>query len=229
MQADQYLLSSLTRACKLNNDRVVTRLPIPKGLLVIILRRIQETFDQQPYLSLLLRTIISTTYFGLFRICELTKTSSGHAVLTKDVQIGSNKRKFIFVLRTSKTHNEGTRPQIVKIASSTIQKKHKYLPSNQVIPCPYELLYQYSKARPEYENENDQFFVLSDGTSVTATMVRRCLKQALKDEKSNEKLYSFSSLRSGRASNLLKIGLSVETIKRLGRWKSNAIFKYLKD
>ena len=44
----------------------------------------------------------------------------------------------------------------------------------------------------------------------------------------NSKLYTFHSERSRRALDLLKLGLSVETIKRLGRWKSNAVFRYLR-
>ena len=40
--------------------------------------------------------------------------------------------------------------------------------------------------------------------------------------------FSVHSLRAGRACDLLSYGVSVETIKKLGRWKSNAVFKYLK-
>ena len=35
---DQYLLASMTRASKLKNDKIRTRLPIQKGMLTVILR-----------------------------------------------------------------------------------------------------------------------------------------------------------------------------------------------
>ena len=44
----------------------------------------------------------------------------------------------------------------------------------------------------------------------------------------NQGLYNCQSLRIGRASDLLKLALSVETIKKLGRWSSNAVFTYLR-
>ena len=44
----------------------------------------------------------------------------------------------------------------------------------------------------------------------------------------HSELYLFHGFQSGRASDLLKLGVSVETIKKLGRWHSNAVFRYLK-
>ena len=43
-----------------------------------------------------------------------------------------------------------------------------------------------------------------------------------------DELYSVHSVRMGRACDLLKLGLSVESIKKIGRWRSNAVFRYLK-
>ena len=52
-------------------------------------------------------------YFGMFRIGEMTE--SQHVVKAKDVHIGINKDKLMFVLHSSKMHGKGTKPQIVKI------------------------------------------------------------------------------------------------------------------
>lgn len=40
--------------------------------------------------------------------------------------------------------------------------------------------------------------------------------------------YTGTSFHSGRASDLLRFGVPVDTIKKLGRWKSNAVYHYLK-
>ena len=41
-------------------------------------------------------------------------------------------------------------------------------------------------------------------------------------------LYSCQGVRLGYALDLLDMGLSVETIKKMGRWRSNAIYEYFK-
>ena len=175
--------------------------------------------------------MLSTAYYGLFRICEIAEMRSGHAALAKDVQITSNKNKFLFVLRSSKTHTKGNTPQFVKLSSNgqvkgCVKQARKNCDTSL---CPYELLRHFASSRPPYKTDNEQFFVFSDRSPVAARHLRNCLKQALQSEKFNDKLYTLHSARSGRALDLLKLGLSVETIKKLGRWKSNAVFKYLRQ
>ena len=67
---------------------------------------------------ILYRAIFLTAYYGLFRIGELT--DSAHAVKAEDVHVGVNKDKPMFVLHTSKTHNRGSKPQIIKISKQSI-------------------------------------------------------------------------------------------------------------
>ena len=112
LKTNEFLLTSLTRACQLVNDTVKCRLPIQKPFLEIIMRKLNSLYNSQPYLRTLYRCIISTMYFGLFRISELTK--SPHVVLAKDVNIANNKKKFLFILRSSKTHVKGNKPQMIK-------------------------------------------------------------------------------------------------------------------
>ena len=38
----------------------------------------------------------------------------------------------------------------------------------------------------------------------------------------------FHGLRAGRAVDLLRMGVSFETIKKLGHWKSNIVYEYLR-
>ena len=108
---NKYLLASLTKACKYQNDRVRTRLPILKGLLNFILREASIYFGDQPYLACLYRALFASAYYGLLRVGELT--SDDHPVLAKDIHIGMNKKKFLFILRTSKTHWKDRKPQLV--------------------------------------------------------------------------------------------------------------------
>ena len=233
LNQDEYLLTSLTRACQLNNDSVRLRLPIRRGMLNILLQNVNFYYNniQQPYLACLYMTLLSTAYFGLFRVGELT--SGNHPVLAKDVQIGYNKKKILFILRTSKTHGKNVPPELVKISNQNVigkrNKNNKKLASSAGKQfCRYQLLRSYAKLRGPYHTDHDPFFVFSDGSPVKPQNLRICLKKSLKMTGFEPSLYSLHSLRSGRTVDLWKCGLSVESIKKLGRWKSNAVFKYLK-
>ena len=109
--------------------------------------------NQQPYLATLYKSVLSTMYFGLFRIGEVTE--SDHVIKAKDVHIGKNKKKLMFILHSSKTHTPGVKPQIIKITSSqNIKQNNTY--------CPFKLLQDYIQIRKKYKTANEQFFVFRD-------------------------------------------------------------------
>ena len=110
---DTYLLTAITKACRLNNNRVSIRFPIQKDVLNLLLQEVNRYLAEQPYLRILYKALFASAYFGLFRVGELT--SGSHPVLAKDVHIGTNKKKLLFVLHSSKTHTKGDKPQLIKI------------------------------------------------------------------------------------------------------------------
>ena len=219
---DKILLHSLTRACKLRNDRVRHRFPIGKGLLKLILQSTEKLLPDQPYLTILYQTMFLTAYFGMFRIGEITL--SDHVVKVSDVQIGVNKKKMMFILRSSKTHNTGSQSQIIKISSTASSGVHNSLGHF----CPFTSLQKYVSIRRKQVEPNEQFFIFRDRAPVKAYHFRKILKAAIKKIGLDDSLYESHSLRIGRGTQLLKIGLSVETIKKLGHWRSNAVYAYLR-
>ena len=92
LEEDRFLLNSLTCACKLTNDSFHVCLPIQKPLLIQILSIINMVFQEQIYLAVLYKTLLATTYFGLFRVSKLTEGE--HAVKVTDVHMGEKKRKY---------------------------------------------------------------------------------------------------------------------------------------
>ena len=100
LNEDKYLISSLTKACRLVNDQMTTRLLIQKTLLGVIIHQIHSHYLEkgQEYLSAMYCALFSTAYYGLFRVGELT--TGTHPVLACNVQIAKNKRKMLFILRT---------------------------------------------------------------------------------------------------------------------------------
>ena len=227
-----FLLSALTRACKLKNDRITTRLPIMTDMIGKILHKCNNYFMKkgQPYLAKLYSALLSTTYYGLFRVGEVTK--SPHVLLASNAQIATNKKKMLFILPTSKTSGLGDKPQRIKIESRRMDEDDKIGNEKQQSVknfCPYLILKEYLAVRPDALNEDEQFFVFRDNSPVQPFHLRKILHKMLRLVGEDPKLFSGHSLRIGRASQLAKLGVSVETIKKLGRWKSNAVFKYLRD
>ena len=94
LNVNKFLLTSMTRACKLHNDRVRTRLPIQKHVLNILLRYTKAFFEEtgQLYLLSLYQALFSTAYYGLLRVGELT--ASSHTIKARDVHIAQNKQNF---------------------------------------------------------------------------------------------------------------------------------------
>ena len=193
----------------------------------VLVSHIEWYFAQsnQPYLSILFQALITTAYFGLFRVGELTKGE--HPVLAKDTHIADNKQKLLFILRTSKTHWKDSAPQMVKISSVKAQGI-KSAKGELSMPCPYDLLRRYLDLRGPYYQMDEPLFVFSDKSAVKPCQARSCLKTILKAAGFQHELYNFQGLRAGRACDLFDLGVSVETIKKLGRWRSNAVYKYLK-
>ena len=220
LNEDTFLLNSLTWACRLRNDQVIHRLPIHKQLHNLILAKVEDNFGekQQPYLIKLYKVMFTAAYYGLLRAGEITK--SPHVLKAKDVFTGKNKPKILFILWTSKTHDRSTKLQMIKITGSSYQL-NKF--------CPFQIISDYIKVRPDAISTEEQFFVYPDGSPVTANKLREILKLMLKEANIKNDLFNLHSYRIGRCSDLFKLGLSVETIKKIGRWKSNAVFAYLRD
>ena len=224
LQEDKFLISSLTHACRLRNDQVQMKLPIKKKLLKLLLIQLRNLFASQPYLLKLYTAMFTVAYFGLFRISKITHTASRHAIKATDVFIGHNKDKLKFVLYMSKTHGKGSKPQIVKISSQKV-KGNKAPP----ITCPFRAVNNYLRVCNRKKlTINEQFFVFRDRALVKAAAFTKILKKTIKMAGLNNKLYSSHCFRAGRTLDLMKMGIPFETIKLMGRWKSNTIYAYLK-
>ena len=75
---------------------------------------------------------------------------------------------------------------------------------------------------------NEQFFIFRDKSPVTARNARELLKLIIANLGLDNKNYGMHSLRIGRASDLIKYNYSLEEVKRMGHWKSNAVYKYIR-
>ena len=224
LKDERILLATLTRACKLVNDRVKPRLPIHCALLEILLYELDRMFANQPYLEILYKALFVLGYYGLMRIGELTHST--HSMKARNVHLAVNKEKLLIILYTLKTHGQGSHPQEIKITSNRSEKSGKYFERNF---CPFKLLGKYIATRKiYYKNELEEFFIFKDGSPVTTNHVRIILKKLIANLGLIADHYNTHSLRIGRASDLIKYGYSVEEVKRMGRWRSSCVYKYIR-
>ena len=161
----------------------------------------------QPYLSKLYKALISTAYYGLFRIGEIT--SGDRPIQVDDVFLTDNKNKIQIVLRSSKTHTTADHPQIVKITSHMSNPKDKHF-FREAAFCPFLLLQDYMRIRKKRLpwSKRGPLFVFSDNTPVRPGNFSQVLKAAIKKCGLDNNNYSSHSLRSGRDSDRLKSRMS---------------------
>ena len=219
------LLGSLTKACKLINDKVHTRLPIQCSLLEMILFEVQRLYGQhgQVYLDTLFKALFALSYYGMMRVGEVT--FSDHVIRAKDVHSALNKDRLLLILYSSKTHSIAMRPQKIKITSNLEEKSGFYARRNF---CPFHLVNRYMAIRRQYLADNEQFFIFRDGTPVSPDLARSVLKTCLSNLGLDPYMYGMHSLRVGRTTDLIKYNYTLEEVKRMGRWKSNVVYKYIR-
>ena len=144
-------LTHIIKACKISNDHVKTRLSIKQRLLNLILFEIQRIFKDQPYLQTMFKAMFALGYYGLMRVGELAKIDN--TLKADNIYRGTNKRKLLIVLYTSKTHEEESEPQQIKISVTNAYE------SKDHIFCPFELVNDFVHYRGEYQ-KGEQFFFL---------------------------------------------------------------------
>ena len=216
------LLSVLTRTCKLKNDEVMHRFPIKLSLLELLLSELERKFVKQPYLEILYKALFVLAYYGLMRIGELAL--GDHSVKAKDVYSADNKNKILLVLHSSKTHGKESLPQTISITENENAKT-----ADDLMYCPFKITNKFLDFKGSYKHDDENLFTFRDGTPVKPEHVRTVLRELLKKLNLNEQLYDTHSFRIGRATDLFKSGFSLEYIKRVGRWKSNAVYRYLRN
>ena len=227
---NKVILSSLVKGCKLENDRVKVRLPIKKGLLEMLLFEVERTFGgfygkaPQPYLETMYTALFCLAYYGMLRVGELTL--SPHTIKAANIHVGHNKDKILLVLYSSKTHGKESRPQKIKI---TATKEGRSFNNRNMFFCPFEAVTKYMGLKHFYAEDDDPLFVFADNSPIKDFHVRQILRQLLDKLSLDSKLYDVHSFRIGRTCDLQKYGYSIDQIKAMGRWKSNAVYKYLKN
>ena len=150
-----------------------------------------------------------------------------HAVQARDVHLCIKHMKLLIILRSSKTHGTRQKPQEVQIVSTECRGFSKRRAVVHFF-CPIQLTYEYSQIRRRYRDDNEHFLIFTGGEPLKPCNVRSTLRTILLNLQLDPLLYDTHSFRIGRATDPMCNGHSFETIKEKGRWKSDAIYSYLR-
>ena len=199
------------------NDVVLTRLPIGEKLVDIMIFDLHRQNKVSGYFRQLYTTLFLIMYHGLFRVGEVAV--GPHTVKAKDVYLDAKDRRAKFVLYTSKTHGRDRQPQEITV--------YKSIKSSDFF-CPVKELRKYSNIRPHYVHDSDPYFVYENGTPLGANDIHCNLRKIIDRLGLDKYLYDTHSFRIGKATDLFHAGENVERIKKLGWWRSNAVYQYLR-
>ena len=212
-----FLVQKIITGCHKLGTQVDTRLPITGSILQRLLVALEHTIDLA--VRPLLKALFLIAFHGFFRLGELVVKSSSSSKLVMqraDVQFEEAKGHFQqvqLVLRHYNTIKTG-QPYTISIKAA-----------NQANLFPVHSLFHYLTI---YKHVKGPLFQFLDGSPVTYSFVCRELNKCISLIGLNPKFYKCHSFRIGAATYAASLGFSENAIQTMGRWKSDAIKRYIR-
>ena len=133
-----------------------------------------------------------------------------------------------FILHTSKTHGPGDKPQVIKITGPDSPYVRYGADTKNHGICPFQMISTYLQIRKKRDDINEQFFTFSNRSPITAANLHSVLHKSLTIAGLDTNMYGSHGFHAGHAVDMLTIlNLDICAIRKIGRWRSNAVFKYL--
>lgn len=194
-----------------------SRLPITYNMLCNIIKSLQATISIV-YERLLFKAMCLLAFHGFFRVGELcvkTQTNTNNVLQLTNVSFINNKVGLLGVEIKMKRYKHSTQPVTLFIPSH---------PADNTM-CPVLALHTYLL---QSKHTRGPLFQLLNGQFVTYAFFNKHLHNVLHLLKYDTNLYKSHSFRIGAATYAFMQGHSEESIKRMGRWKSNALQYYVR-
>lgn len=197
--------------------------PIEKALRPINKSKLHEMIDVLKWIFhddfniILYKAILLFMYYGCFRVGEALSsgTLSNNTIQRQNIQkVWENGKVDCFLIHmTSYKHhyNDGS---VLKMSRAKYPEF-----------CPVQALLNYIKISP---GSTGNLFKNVLGSEITRNDLVKVIKQSLELLRIEPSLFNSHSLRIGRTTDLALAGVSVEKIKMVGRWSSNAYLKYIR-
>jgi hypothetical protein len=209
------ILDGIAREQSLMNIKPRRSLPITPTLINMI----SSAINMNDYDNQMIITAMSTATAGLMRIGELTITDKPErTLLFKHVARVPN--GYRITLPFSKTDQYGHQSTVLIGDTNTIKCIDTYINNNNKINN------NNNNSNSRNNRSNDVFFTYMNGTALTRSSLINTVNKLLKDI--HVPPHRGVSFRAGGATSLAANGVDTSVIKKLGRWRSNAVERYLR-
>lgn len=210
-----FVVRKLLEGFKRSRQRYDVRAPITENILNRICNVLCDICYSE-YEFCLFKGAYLLAYFALLRVSEVVFTSHMQAdrpLLSDDVTLAKDGTAVYITIRVSKTNQRGM-PTVLRIPTS-----------NSASLCCVTAVRHYLRLRPV---NTHYFFSHLNGTPLTRSQFSAVLTKAVRLLKLPTGLYTSHSFRIGRATDLSSRGISSDTIKKLGRWNSDVVQRYIR-
>ncbi|XP_053388436.1 uncharacterized protein LOC123544660 [Mercenaria mercenaria] len=214
--ANNFVIRKLMYAIRIKVTQPDQRKPITIKLLQELILAL-DSLCQSSYDKHLYKALYLVSFFGLFRIGEvsITKTGKGNVISNKNVCFYRKKQNITRVSITMNRykHSKGQRA-IVNLEKNSVKSL-----------CPVVALERFLLRRPE---TSGPCFVLQDGRPLYSATVRSFLRKCISYIGLNSQEYTPHSFRIGGATHAYNLQVTPHQLQALGRWKSSAYKKYIR-
>lgn len=214
-----FIVTKMLKGCENLRKSVDTRLPITKTILEKLIAALDLCIKEFA-VRILLKAIFLLAFHAFLRLGEILVRSSedfGKVVQVQDVsfQIQNGVPTSVdLVLRHFKNIRNN---QPVTISIETNRTNPQF--------CPVAILVTYLK---HFNHLSGPLFQFQNGQPVPHNYVSKQLANVLTFVGINSKQYSGHSFRIGAATHATNLGFSEQYIRKMGRWHSNAVQKYIR-
>lgn len=216
--AEAFLVKKILQGCHHSAPSKDSRLPVTGPILANMLRGI-NTSIQNLYTKWLLKSIFLLAFNAFLRLGEIvvkTKTDQCKVIQRNDITFEMSHATpvaVVIVLRNFKTNKTHDLFQI-----------HLKASGNEDM-CSVKTLYTYVQT---FGHKSGPLFQFMGGEPVTYAFVSKHLQNIIRFIGLNPALYKGHSFRIGAATHAAQLGYFENCIQKMGRWKSDAICRYIR-
>ena len=214
-----FVVSKLLAGCRRSGHSCDGRWPLTVPVLTHIVQILPDVCLSQ-FEAQLFRAVMLCAFFGFMRIGEFAAISRYRTqrslLLDTDVHfqaLGQPDASVLLTFRHTKTNQVGP-PQVVRLVQCEDMRV-----------CPVRALIAFAQVRP---NLPGSFFCHFDGQALTQYQFNATFRKALSFVGLERSSFRAHSFRIGAASCAAARGVSLDDIKTMGRWTSEAARSYIR-
>lgn len=188
------------------------RRPVSFDMLHGLFRQVSYICSSE-FESALFRAAFALAFFGALRVSELVSPSkrAKGGLQCEDLEFSTASVRIWIKRSKTDQMGKGAQLEVFRIAGSHI--------------CPVAAVTCFRDRRPPLPGS---FLIRADGSSLSKFQFAAVFKKCLSAAGHDPNRYSSHSFRIGAATEAARAGLSVETVKRIGRWDSDRFKLYIR-